>query len=104
MFTKAFWKATAERAIRTFAQSLAAVLAAGATSLLDVDWKAALATAGMATLLSVLMAIGSSGLGRPGPGLTETTAPEGAPAKPATVPAPASAPAAGTGSPADPAV
>ncbi|WP_079125770.1 holin [Streptomyces sp. ERV7] len=82
MFTKAFWKATAERAIRTFAQSLAAVLTAGATNLFDVDWKAALATAGLATLASVLMAIGSSGLGRPGPGLTETTAPD-APAKPA---------------------
>ncbi|MEU5435382.1 holin [Streptomyces sp. NPDC020719] len=80
MFTKAFWKATAERAIRTFAQSLAAVLTAGATNLLDVDWKAALATAGMATLLSILMAVGSSGLGRPGPGLTETTGTEG-PAK-----------------------
>ncbi|MFI1102919.1 holin [Streptomyces sp. TLI_146] len=83
MFTKAFWKATAERAIRTFAQSLAAVLTAGATNLFDVDWKAALATAGLATLASVLMAIGSSGLGRPGPGLTETTVPD-APAKPAT--------------------
>ncbi|WP_371650866.1 MULTISPECIES: holin [unclassified Streptomyces] len=85
MFTKAFWKATAERAIRTFAQSLAAVLTAGATNLFDVDWKAALATAGLATLLSVLMAVGSSSLGRPGPGLTETTGPD-APAEPAKAP------------------
>lgn len=80
MFTKAFWMATAERAIRTFAQSLAAVLTAGATNLLDVDWKAALATAGMATLLSILMAVGSAGVGRPGPGFTETAGTD-APAK-----------------------
>ncbi|MEU1146362.1 holin [Streptomyces sp. NPDC005863] len=46
MWTAAFWKATAERAVRTFAQALAAVLVAGATSLLDVPWGAAFATAG----------------------------------------------------------
>ncbi|MFI1393912.1 holin [Streptomyces sp. NPDC020681] len=73
MFTADFWKATAERAIRTFAQSLVAVLAAGATDLFDVDWPAALATAGLATLLAVLTAIGAAKAGRPGPGLTETT-------------------------------
>ncbi|MER5886544.1 holin [Streptomyces sp. NPDC001941] len=73
MFTADFWKATAERAVRTFAQSLAAVLMAGATSLFDVDWKAALATAGLAALLAVLMAVGTSGVGRRGPGITETT-------------------------------
>ncbi|MGW1892641.1 holin [Streptomyces sp. NPDC002004] len=75
LFTAAFWKATAERAIRTFAQSLAAVLVARATNLLDVDWPAALATAGFATLLAVLTAIGAANAGAPGPGITETTAP-----------------------------
>ena len=73
MFTADFWKATAERALRTFAQSLIAVLTAGATNLFDVDWQAALATAGLATLLAVLTAIGAAKAGRPGPGLTETT-------------------------------
>lgn len=72
MWTAGFWKATAERALRTFAQSLAAVLVAGATTLLDVDWKAALATAGMATLLAVLTAVGAANVGARGPGLTET--------------------------------
>ncbi|MEU9101947.1 holin [Streptomyces sp. NPDC048361] len=75
LFTAAFWKATAERAVRTFAQALAAVLTAGATSLLDVHWTVAFATAGMAAVLAVLMAVGSAGLGAPGPGLTETTNP-----------------------------
>ncbi|MFG2650458.1 holin [Streptomyces sp. NPDC048436] len=72
MWTAGFWKATAERALRTFAQALAAVLVAGATTLLDVDWKAALATAGMATLLAVLTAVGASRAGTHGPGITET--------------------------------
>ncbi|MFD4630982.1 holin [Streptomyces sp. NPDC058284] len=75
MWTAAFWKATAERAIRTFAQALAAVLVAGATSLLDVEWGAALATAGMAAALAVLTAVGASEVGARGPGLTEQPTP-----------------------------
>ncbi|MEU5894797.1 MULTISPECIES: holin [Streptomyces] len=71
MWNAAFWKATAERAIRTFAQALAAVLVAGATSLLDVAWGAAFATAGLAAVLAVLTAIGASEVGASGPGLTE---------------------------------
>ncbi|MER5947013.1 holin [Streptomyces sp. NPDC001904] len=76
LWTAAFWKATAERAVRTFAQSLAAVLVAGATNLLDVDWAAALGTAGLATLLAVLTALGTAGVGPHGPGLLETPTPE----------------------------
>ncbi|MEU6125950.1 holin [Streptomyces sp. NPDC047123] len=71
MWTAAFWKATAERAIRTFAQALAAVLVAGATSLLDVAWGAAFATAGLAAVLAVLTAVGASEAGADGPGITE---------------------------------
>ncbi|MFJ4715269.1 holin [Streptomyces sp. NPDC088785] len=78
MWTTSFWKATAERAVRTFAQSLAAVLVAGATSLLDVDWAAALGTAGLATVLAVLTALGAAGVGPHGPGILET--PTGEPA------------------------
>ncbi|MGK5627527.1 holin [Streptomyces sp. URMC 123] len=75
MFTAAFWKATAERAIRTFAQALAAVLTAGATDLISVDWKAALSTAGMAALLAVLTALATSGIGaKGGPGVMESPA------------------------------
>ncbi|MEV3857278.1 holin [Streptomyces sp. NPDC050095] len=72
IWTVAFWQATAERAIRTFAQALAAVLVAGATNLLDVDWAAALGTAGLATLLAVLTAVGTAGIGPHGPGILET--------------------------------
>ncbi|WP_055563504.1 holin [Streptomyces atriruber] len=78
MWTAAFWKATTERAIRTFAQALAAVLVAGATSLLDVEWGAAFATAGLAAVLAVLTAIGTAEVGAAGPGITEqpTTKPK----------------------------
>lgn len=63
MFTKTFWKDTAERAVKTFAQSLAAVLAAGATGVLDVDWMNALSVSLLATLVSVLTSLGSGYVG-----------------------------------------
>ncbi len=38
MFNQTFLKDTAERAVKTFAQSMVAVMTAGATGVLDVDW------------------------------------------------------------------
>lgn len=50
---KAWWRASAIRAIRTIAQSAVAVL--GTTALItEVDWKIVLSTAAMAGLLSFL--------------------------------------------------
>lgn len=63
MFTRQFWTLTAERAVKTFAQALAAVLAASGVGLLSADWKVALSTAGMATVVSVLTSVASSGVG-----------------------------------------
>ncbi len=63
MFTKTFWKDTAERAVKTFAQSMAAVLTAGVTGVLDVDWINALSVCLLATLVSVLTSIGSGYVG-----------------------------------------
>lgn len=63
MFTKLFLKDTAERAVKTFAQSLAAVLTAGATGVLDVDWTNALSVSLLATLVSVLTSLGSGYVG-----------------------------------------
>ncbi|HEV2778535.1 MAG TPA: holin [Actinophytocola sp.] len=57
MFTAVFWKDTAERALKTSAQVLATVLIAAGTGLLDTDWTAALSTAGMAMVLSVLTSL-----------------------------------------------
>jgi len=53
----------AERAVKTFAQSLVAVGLAGATDLLSVDWVNALSVAGLATLVSILTSIASSKIG-----------------------------------------
>ncbi|MFK4962271.1 holin [Lactococcus formosensis subsp. bovis] len=61
MFTKTFWKDTAERAVKTFVQSLIAVAATGATGatgVLDVDWVNAFSVAGLATLISVGTSVG----------------------------------------------
>lgn len=56
---KTFFKDLAERAIKTFAQSLVAVLLAGGTGLLDVDWVNALSVAGLALVVSVFTSLGS---------------------------------------------
>lgn len=55
--TPAFWRGTSERAIKTFCQSLLAVLATGAVGILDVDWAGALSAAALATLVSLLTSI-----------------------------------------------
>ena len=75
MTTWTWWRATLERAIRTAAQTLVAVLGADAADVLTVDWPAALATAGGAALLAVLTAVATPG----GPGATETPTPARAP-------------------------
>lgn len=92
MWTKQFWVDSAERAIRTFAQALIAVLGAGAVNILTTDWTQALSVAAGAALLSLLMSIASSGVGIKGSPslLPETGAPK------------ASAPEAAASAPADP--
>ncbi|MGW1840836.1 holin [Streptomyces sp. NPDC002067] len=73
----AFWTATFERVIRTFAQALLAVLGADEFGILTAPWADALSTAGMAAVLALLTAVASSGTGG-GPGLTETVRGRGA--------------------------
>lgn len=60
MTSKQFWKDAAERAVRTFAQALLGVFVAGVT-VMSVEWEGALATAGTAALVSVLMSVAASG-------------------------------------------
>ena len=69
MFTKAFALATLERAIKTFCQAAVAVLTAGATGLLDVDWIGIGSVAGLAAVVSVLTSVGSAGFNGTGPSL-----------------------------------
>ena len=63
MFTRQFWTLTTERMIKTFAQTLASVLAASGAGLLSAGWTAALSAAGMAAVVSVLTSVGSLKIG-----------------------------------------
>ncbi|MEO5710004.1 MAG: holin [Nocardioidaceae bacterium] len=83
MFGSYFWRSTTERAVKSFAQSLLAILSASSFGLLQVDWLTCLSTAGMATLLSVLSSVASSRVGTAG--------------DPSTVSTPATGPATGPG-------
>lgn len=60
LWTLAFWKGLAERAIKTFAQALGGLLVGDTVGLLDVDWTASLSVAGLITLASVLTSIGNA--------------------------------------------
>ncbi|CAN5506988.1 hypothetical protein BH10ACT10_BH10ACT10_15480 [soil metagenome] len=73
MFGSYFWRSTAERAVKSFAQSLLAILSASSFGLLQVDWLTCLSTAGMATLLSLLSSVASLRVGPAGDPSTVTT-------------------------------
>ncbi|MEU0807354.1 holin [Streptomyces sp. NPDC005970] len=73
MNTAAFWKATFERMVRTFAQAVLALVSGDGLGVLDVDWGQALSVGGLAAVLALLTAVATSG-GTEGPGLTETVA------------------------------
>jgi hypothetical protein len=68
MWSRTFITAVGERALKTFAQALAAALTAGGVGLFHVGWQAALATSAIAAALSVLTSIASG-----------TVTPEGSP-------------------------
>jgi hypothetical protein len=71
MLTTAFWLSTAERAVRTAAQTLVAALGLDTAGILHADWGDGLSLAAGAAVLTVLTALATSG-GTEGPGLTET--------------------------------
>lgn len=61
---KAFWVATTERAVKTFAQALLAVFVAGqGFDFFAVNWPEALGTALTATVISVLTSVASANVG-----------------------------------------
>ncbi|KAF0649180.1 MULTISPECIES: holin [Streptomyces] len=71
MTTSAFWKATLERMVRTFAQAVLAAVGADGLGILDVDWGEAASVGALAAVLALLTAIVTSGVGPAGPGVTE---------------------------------
>lgn len=74
--TKEFWTAAAERAVKTFAQTVVALIGTAAIGVLDVDWVQTVSAAALAALLSVLTSVGSVNLGEnKGPSLVDEQLP-----------------------------
>ena len=71
IWTGAFWKAAVERAIKTLAQTAAALLLADGTGLLEVDWGSTASVSGMAALISILTSVGTGALTDGAPSLTD---------------------------------
>lgn len=73
MTTRNYWAQVAERAAKTFAQTMVAALTAGATAstldLAHVDWRTALVTAAGAMVLSVFTSLASARVGDGSPSL-----------------------------------
>lgn len=63
MFTVKFWKEATERAIKTFAQFVLVLGAAGSFNVFTVDWKTNLGLALGGALLSYATSIVSAGIG-----------------------------------------
>jgi gp37 len=57
LWTREFWAAATERAIKTVAQTVVAVVGVAGTGLLSVDWVQTLSVAAAAGLASVLTSI-----------------------------------------------
>lgn len=85
--TGAFWAATAERAIRTAAQTGISVLTVDAatkvTGVADIDWSQTASIVGLATLLSVLFSVVGSNVGNAGPSFSKEVLTPPAPPIPA---------------------
>lgn len=58
IFTKEWFKAAAIRAIKTFAQTMAATISADAAGFTEVGWARAASVAGVAAILSLLTSLG----------------------------------------------
>ncbi len=67
MFTKRFFTDSAERAVKTAAQTSVALLTAdGVLGLLDVDWGQGASVVGLAALVSLLTSVASAPAGDAG--------------------------------------
>ena len=73
MTSKAFWYAALERAIKTVAQTLVALIGANAVSVTSLDWPSLLGVSATAGIVSILTSVGSSAFGNPGPSLADET-------------------------------
>ena len=74
MFTAAFWRGSLERALRTVAQTAAALIAVDvATSVVNIDWPYVTGVSATAGVLSILTSVAASKVGEPGPSFGQET-------------------------------
>ncbi len=66
LLTGTFWLDTLERAIKTAAQTLLALVGVNVTDVASLNWQEMAITTAVSTGLSVLTSIVSSGIGEPG--------------------------------------
>jgi hypothetical protein len=66
LFTATFWLDAGERAIKTAAQTVLALVGVNVTDVASLNWQEMAITTGVATGLSILTSIVSSGIGEPG--------------------------------------
>lgn len=71
MYDIRFWAAAAERALKTLAQTLVALIGANAVSILDLDWANMFGVAATAAVVSVLTSVASAPFGNNGPSLVD---------------------------------
>lgn len=73
IWTGDFWRASAERSVKSVAYSALSLIIANGTGLLDTNWIEVLSVAGMAGLISILGSIASdAATGGTGPSLTSS--------------------------------
>lgn len=77
IYYAAFWLAAIERAVKTAAQTAAALLVGDGVGVLTVDWLAVGSVAGVAAIASLLTSIASSQAGSDGPSLAGESLGEG---------------------------
>lgn len=67
MTSPAFWKAAAERAIRTVAQTAIAVIGVDMVNVINLDWPYIAGVSATAGVLSILTSLVAAPVGEPGP-------------------------------------
>lgn len=71
LLTSRFWVAAVERAVKTWAQSMVALIGANAVAVTDLDWLQLFAVSGTAAIVSLLTSVASAGIGPHGPSLAD---------------------------------
>ena len=65
MMSAVFWRRATERAVKTAAQTMVALIGTSAVSIIDVDWGQVAGVSATAAALSILTSVASSGVGDP---------------------------------------